>query len=33
MNNLLKYVDKNFIVNDAEKKSEKVSAVEKEVND
>ena len=33
MNNLLKYVDKNFVVNDAEKKSERVSAVKKEADD
>ena len=33
MNNLLKYVDKNFVVNNAEKKSERVSAVKKEADD
>ena len=33
MNNLLKYIDKNFIMNDAEKKSEGVSAAEKEADD
>ena len=32
MNNLLKYVDKNFIMNNAEKKFKKMSAVKKEVN-
>ena len=32
VNNLLKYIDKNFIVNNAEKKSKKVSAAEKEAN-
>ena len=33
MNNLLKYIDKNFVMNNAEKKSKKVSAVEKEADD
>ena len=33
MNNLLKYIDKNFIVNNAEKESEGVSAVKKEADD
>ena len=33
MNNLLKYIDKNFVVDDAEKKSEGASAVKKEADD
>ena len=33
VNNLLKYVDKNFMVNNAEEKSERVSAAEKEADD
>ena len=33
MNNLLKYIDKNFVMNNAEKESKKVSAVEKEADD
>ena len=33
MNNLLKYIDKNFIMNNAEKKSERASAVKKEADD
>ena len=33
MNNLLKYVDKDFIMNDAEKKFKKVSTVKKEADD
>ena len=33
VNNLLKYIDKDFIINDAEKKSERVSAVKKEADD
>ena len=33
MNNLLKYIDKNFIVNNAEKEFKRVSAAEKEADD
>ena len=33
VDNLLKYIDKDFVVNDAEKESEGVSAAEKEAND
>ena len=32
MNNLLKYIDENFVINNAEKKSKRVSAVKKEAD-
>ena len=33
VNNLLKYIDKNFMMNDAKKKSKGVSAAEKKADD
>ena len=32
MNNLLKYIDKNFIMNNTEKKFKRMSAVKKEAD-